>query len=160
MDRDIRKQVMRLFTYGLYVLTVRHEEELAASTVTWVSQASFEPLRITVAVNADGQAHALLVKSGKFALNLVGAGQKELAVAFFKAPRMAEGHLSGFTFHDGDETGAPIFDDAPAWLEAEVCGTVEGGDHTVFAADVLDLGIADEAATALALADTPWHYGH
>ena len=160
MDSDIRKQVMRLFTYGVYVLTARQKDEVVGSTVTWVSQASFEPLRITVAVKVGGRAHEMLETGSKFALNLIGQNQREIAAAFFKPPKWSDGQLSGYPCHDGALSGAPILDDAPGWLEAQINGSIEGGDHTIFVADVLDLGLNGDALDSLALRDTPWHYGH
>ncbi len=159
MDPEIRKKVMRMFSYGLYLLTVRSGQEVAASTVTWVSQASFDPLRIMLAVNRDSRSHALLETAGTCALLLVGDDQQEMAAMFFKAPVLENGNIGGYPFHDGEASGAPILDAVPAWLEAKVVGRVEGGDHSVIVADVIGIGIQDPEAGPLALGDTPWHYG-
>lgn len=159
MDPDPRKQVMRMFSYGVYLLTVRSGQEVAASTVTWVAQASFDPLRIMLAINRDSRSHALLEAAGTCALLLIGDDQTEIAAMFFKAPVIEGGTLSGYAFHDGEASGAPILDAVPAWLEAKVVGRVAGGDHTVIVADVIGVGIQDPEAGALALRDTPWHYG-
>ena len=160
MDADIRKQVMRLFTYGVYVLTARQGDDVVGTTVTWASQASFEPLRITVAIKVGGRAHEMLATGSQFALNLIGRDQRDMAAAFFKPPKWHDGNLGGYPCHNGPHSGAPILDDAPAWLEAQIVGSIEGGDHTIFAAEVLDMGLNGDARDMLALRDTPWHYGH
>jgi flavin reductase (DIM6/NTAB) family NADH-FMN oxidoreductase RutF len=43
MDLEAKKKVLRNFTYGLYILTAQDGEEVAAGTVNWVTQASFQP---------------------------------------------------------------------------------------------------------------------
>lgn len=43
MNLEAKKKVLRSFTYGLYVLTAQDGDEVAAGTVNWVTQASFQP---------------------------------------------------------------------------------------------------------------------
>lgn len=159
MDLSDRKQVMELFTYGVYLLTVRDGAEVAASTVTWVSQASFDPLRVTVAVKVDSNVHEFLERIESCALQVIGGSQQDIATAFFRMAVLADGQLNGYAYHDGPVTGAPILDDVPAWLEGQVTGRIAGGDHTIFAIEITNLGIQNSEPTALVLRDTPWHYG-
>ena len=43
MDADDKKQALRMIPYGLYVLAAESADgRVAASTVNWVTQASFE----------------------------------------------------------------------------------------------------------------------
>ena len=73
MDAELKKQTLRLLTYGLYVLTAADGDELAAGTVNWLSQASFSPPLVMVGVKADSGVHALIEKSGAFAVNILAA---------------------------------------------------------------------------------------
>jgi flavin reductase (DIM6/NTAB) family NADH-FMN oxidoreductase RutF len=47
----------------------------------------------------------------------------------------------------GRHTGAPIFGDALAWLECRLAAVYDGGDHSIFLGEVLDMGhgTGDEA---------------
>jgi flavin reductase (DIM6/NTAB) family NADH-FMN oxidoreductase RutF len=47
--------------------------------------------------------------------------------------------LNGRRFREGT-TGMPIFEEAIAWLEARVVRTVDVGTHTLFIAEVVDVG--------------------
>ena len=159
MDSALKKQVLRQFTYGLYVMTAAAENEVAASTVTWLSQASFNPPRIMAAVRVAGGVHALVEQSGAFALHILGQDQQDLAATFFKPSVVgADRTLSGYDYEPGPVTGAPLLLDLPAWLEARVVETVKGGDHTIFVADIVNVGLRDPELSPLALRDTPWNY--
>ena len=67
--------------------------------------------------------------------------------------------LNGFPFHDG-LTGAPILDQAPAYVDCEVRQTVEVGHHSLFIGEVVDAGFqADEDTEVLRMEDTRMNYG-
>jgi len=148
-----------MITHGLYLLTVKHNDQLNASTVSWLSQASFEPPLVMVGVKADTLTHAMVEKSGQFAINLLAVDQTEMAQTFFKQAEREGDKLSGYAFEPGPVTGAPLFLDAPAWFECRVTDTVRRGDHTVVVAEVVEAGVRDPDAKPMALRDTPWHYG-
>lgn len=96
MDPNVRKTVLRMIPYGLYVLTAeRADGTVAAATVNWVTQASFQPPLLAVGVKADSQAHAVIKASGAFALNVLGKGQQALAYTFFKPAERQGATISG-----------------------------------------------------------------
>ncbi len=159
MDAEIRKQVLRKLTYGLYVLTAVHQGELAAGTVNWLSQASFSPPLVMVGLKVDSRLHALVERSRAFAVGILGADQKEVAQAFFRPTEVSGDRLNGQPFRPGPATGSPILTELPAWLEARVTDAVKRGDHTVFVAEVVEAGLADPAARPLEMWDTGWFYG-
>jgi flavin reductase (DIM6/NTAB) family NADH-FMN oxidoreductase RutF len=158
VDTKTRKSVLRMFTYGVYLLTVKHGDKSNASTVSWVCQASFEPSLLTVALRDGSLTQAMVEAAGQFALNLVATNQKEMAGAFVGPAEQQVGKLSGYAYEPGPETGAPVFLDAPAWLECKVVDRVKRGDHTVVVAEVVGSGVRDATAATLPLRDTPWHY--
>ena len=157
MDEKAKKQALRLIPYGLYVLTARDREGVNAAIVSWLSQASFEPPRLVVALGNDSGIWHRVQAAGTFALSVVGAGQKDLARAFFRPVELEGNTLGGYACHDG-ATGAPILDDVPAYLECRVVDTLDAGSHTFFLADIVEAGLQNDRA-ALTLAETGWHYG-
>jgi len=158
IDPAARKQVLRLLHYGLYVLTAASGNDLAAGTVTWLSQASFTPLLVMAGIRRDGHVHAVLGQSRAFAVNVVGAAQQEIASAFFRPANVEGGRINGYAFERGPATGAPLLTDLPAWFEARVTDAVHRGDHTVFVAEVVACGVRTPGARSLALFETPWSY--
>ena len=142
MDEAAKKTALRMIPYGIYVLTARAADgSVAAATVNWVTQTSFKPPLIAVAVKADSGAHAIVKLSRAFALNVLGKGQQKLAFAFFKPATLEGDRLSGEAFRAGT-TGAPVLENAVAFVECRVVSAVEGGDHTVFVAEVVEAGVA------------------
>ena len=142
MDPNTKKTVLRMIPYGLYVLTAADKDgRVAAATVNWVTQVSFEPPLVAVGVKADSQAHALIKDTKAFALNVLGKGQGPLAFTFFKPAERQGQTISGEPFRPGT-TGAPILQATPAFVECALEATVEKGDHSVFVGRVVDVGLS------------------
>ena len=159
MDPEVKKQTLRLLTYGLYVLTAADGDDAAAGTVNWLSQASFEPPLIMVGVKQDSNLHRIIERSRAFAVNILSADQKEVAAAFFRPSQVEDDRINGYAFVAGPETGAPLLTELPAWLEAKVTDAVKRGDHTVFVAEVVNAGLRDPEAKPLEMWNTGWFYG-
>lgn len=159
MDTETKKLALRSLTYGLYVLSSASGDEMAAGTVTWVSQASFSPPLIMVAVKVDSHLHSLIDRSLGLGLSVLSSDQKELASAFFRPSQREGGKINGQPFERGSQTGAPLLLATPYWLEAHVVDSVRRGDHTIFVAEVIQAGVRQEKAKPLVMWDTGWFYG-
>lgn len=158
-DASTRK-ALRLFRYNLFVLTCGQGAQAHAATISWVTQVSFAPRRLAIAVRKDSHIYPLLQHHGSFALNVVGEGQQELASAFFKYVSAGDHEIAGYPVEPGPATGAPLFLDTPAWLECRVVEEAnDGGDHGLFVAEVLTGGVRSESPRPLDLSTTPWVYG-
>lgn len=164
MDEKAKKQTLRMIPYGLYILTARTEEDkpgleggVDAATVSWLSQASFDPPRIVVSLRKESTIWRRVQASGDFVVNVVGRGQKALASAFFRPLESRERALGDHASHSG-VTGAPILDEVPAYVECRVLQTMDAGDHTLFLAEIIEAGVQNDLE-ALDLAETGWHYG-
>lgn len=143
MDSDAKKTALRMIPYGLYVLTGRAGDKIAAATVNWVTQVSFAPPLVAVGVKADSHAHQIIKESKAFALNVLGKGQQQAAFAFFKPAEAAGGKISGEAYRDG-VTGSPLLESTPAYVECKLIDTVERGDHSVFVGEVVEAGVAKQ----------------
>ena len=159
MDSEVKKEALRLLTYGLYVVTAADGNDVAAGTINWLSQASFAPPLVMVGVKAASGLHALIERSGVFAVSLLAAEQKDVASAFFRSTQIKDGRINGYPFESGPETGAPLLKDLPAWFEACVTDAVKRGDHTVFVAEVVNVGLRSASPKPLEMWDTGWFYG-
>jgi len=158
MDPQHRKTSLRMIPYGLYVLTAEAPDgRVAASTVNWVTQASFEPPLVAVGVKAETATHELVKLAGTFALNVLGKGQQDLAFAFFKSQERDGNSIGGQTFSPGT-SGALVFAEAAPVLECTLAETVERGDHSLFIGEVVGASVQREISgrpdvETLALAD-------
>ena len=159
MDAAIKKQALRLFTYGLYIASSGRADEVAAGTINWVSQASFQPPLVMAAIKADSHLHALIESHGTFALNVLGADQQSIASDFFRPSQQEGNALNGHPFESGPATGSPLFIELPAWVECRVQGSLKHGDHSVYVAEVVEAGVRFDEAKALDMWNTGWFYG-
>ena len=138
MDADAKKIALRMFPYGIYVLTTDDGKgNLSAATVNWVTQASFAPPLVAVGVKADSHGRKALATGSHFGLCMLGKDQKDVAFTFFKPTVVEEGKLSGQPYHKG-ATGVPILDAAIAAVEFCVTAIVEAGDHHVVIGEALE----------------------
>ena len=144
MDPNAKKTALRMIPYGLYVLTAQGKDvAVAAATVNWVTQASFEPPLVAVGVKTDSHAHAIIKDTGAWALNVLGKEHGPMAFTFFKPAERQGDTVSGEPFRTGS-TGAPILANTPAYVECRLVGSVEKGDHSVFVGEVVDAGVATD----------------
>ena len=144
MDAEMKKTALRMIPYGLYVLMAETEEgTVSAATVNWVTQASFEPPLVALAVKADSLTHAIVKQAGSFSLNILGKDQQSLAFAFFKPVGRQGQTIAGEAFRSGS-TGAPILEGTPAFVECRLVDTVEKGDHSVFLGEVVNAGVSSQ----------------
>jgi len=157
MDPAAKKKALRLLSYGLCVATSRDESGPAAGTINWISQSSFTPPLVMVAIKADSGLHRAVAASRIFAVHIVGKSQKDLATAFFRGALPAGDTLNGYAVEIG-QTGAPLLLAPPAWFECRVVNEVPGGDHTIFVGEVVDAGVRSEEE-ALTLRETGFAYG-
>ncbi|MAT75888.1 hypothetical protein CMK14_12170 [Candidatus Poribacteria bacterium] len=67
MDAGMKKTALRMIPYGLYILTAKTgDDRVAASTVNWVTQTSFDPPLIVVVVKVDSSAHDTINETGAY----------------------------------------------------------------------------------------------
>jgi flavin reductase (DIM6/NTAB) family NADH-FMN oxidoreductase RutF len=159
MDPALRKQVLRMISYGLYVVTARHESRIAAATVDWVTQASFEPPMVVCCLRQDSLIYELVRAAGRFAVHPLGENQKSFAAHFFKNKSATETEINGQPCTIAD-SGVPILSGAPAYFVLETVGQLTQSDHAVVLGRVIGVGLnTNPPPPPLLMRDTGWHYG-
>ena len=143
LDQDAKKTVLRQFTYGLYVVTALHEGTPGSFTANWLSQAYFEPPLVMVSVEADSHSLPIIRASGRFAVNVLESGQRELAGHFGKKARHVGNKLAGIPHHPS-RSGMPILDQALGYVVCDVTGEIPAGDSVVVVGEVVEAGIQRE----------------
>jgi flavin reductase (DIM6/NTAB) family NADH-FMN oxidoreductase RutF len=157
-----RRRVLWKMPSGLYVLgSTDKADRRNGMTINWVSQVTFEPKLVAVSVEQDAFTHELVEASQVFSLNFIAREDRATVRKFTKPVDVdrAAGTLNGFPFHEG-VTGAPILDQAVAYVDCEVRHQFDLGDHTLFVGEVVDAAFqADEEIPVLAMGDTRMNYG-
>lgn len=143
MDTVTKKQVLRQFTYGLYVVMCVENNVVNAFTANWLSQVSFEPLLLVLSVENDSKSLPMILNSKKFTVNVLRSGQRELAGALGKSAVKFPDKLQNISY-TLNEAGYPILQDALGWVACEVRQSMPAGDSTVVLAEVVDVGSLGE----------------
>jgi flavin reductase (DIM6/NTAB) family NADH-FMN oxidoreductase RutF len=133
-------------------------DEWNGMTTSWITQLSMDPVLIGIGVDNKAVTHRLISEGGSFTVNLWSAEDTRPFVKFSKPAERDGSSLNGRPVAPG-KTGAPIFDEAIAWLECEVRQSHDLGTHTLFVGEVVDAGIRDEEQRAAAMSDTRMKYG-
>lgn len=130
MDESAKKEALRLFTYGLYAVTCGDERKRNAFTANWISQVSFDPPLVVVSVENDSVSLPLIRTTGRFAVNVYGAEQRDLAGRLGKSYSKHPDKLEGLQW-DVSETGCPVLLDTLAYVECDVESETPAGDSTL-----------------------------
>lgn len=128
---------MRQFPTGVTIVTSAHEGRLRGMTANSVASVSFAPISLLVCVNREAVMHGILSRAGTFCVNILSEHQEALARACAR-PDSAEAALEGIGHRLGT-TGAPILDDALAYVECEVSASLDFGTHTIFVGEAVNL---------------------
>ena len=157
MDKEVRKKILRKIPYGLYILGLRDGDKLHAMVGSWLSQCSFEPPLLMLGIKKGSYSHTMMEHNPFFSVNFPSKDQKKLVERFFKPHEAKDGKFGDVPFHPG-VNGAPVLDEAVAHLECKVRQIVQGGDHDIVIAEIVESEIKTEAEN-LVMKDTGWHYG-
>ncbi|GAB1544305.1 diflavin flavoprotein [Scytonema sp. NUACC21] len=130
LNADLDKALGRI-SGGLYIITAKKNDVSSAMLASWVSQASFKPLGLTIAVAKDRAIESLMQVGDKFVLNVLEEGNYQRLMKHF-LKRFAPGadRFEGVKTQPA-ENGAPILTEALAYMECEVISRMDGGDHWI-----------------------------
>lgn len=157
---EVRTDALRLLTNGVYVLTACLGETIHAATVTWVTQVSFEPPLLLVALRRNSRLAQSIRKAHRFALNVLDEEQQALAERFFQHVSVTAetADLGGFTYRPSPQH-CPLLTGAAAWLECRLAAEPTApGDHNLLVGEVVSSGVR-HAVSPMVLWQTPWAYG-
>lgn len=137
----------------------RHEDRWNAMTTSWVTQAAMEPVLVAIGVDKKAVTHELIEKGGSFTVNLWSRDDTRPFVKFSK-PATKEGMtLNGRSIREG-RTGAPIFEEAVAYIDCTLWKVVDCGTHSLMLGEVVDCGFQGPDDVEVArMEDTRMKYG-
>ena len=151
MDESAKKEALRLFTYGLYAVTCGADGKRNAFTANWLAQVSFDPPLVVVSVENASVSLPVIRASGRFAVNVYGAEQRDLAGQLGKSYSKHPEKLEDLHWDVG-ETGCPVLLDTLGYVECEVESETPAGDSTLVLGRVVGARVLrkDEPLTMLA----------
>ena len=158
VDDELLNRVTWKIANALAIVGSRSGDVRNGMTQSWITQLSMEPVLIGIGVDNTAVTHRLIAEGGSFTLNLWDADDTKVFVKFSKPATYEDGALNGRAVREAT-TGAPVFEDAIAWMDCEVRHSLDLGSHTLFVGEVVDAGIRDDEARAAAMSDTRMKYG-
>jgi flavin reductase (DIM6/NTAB) family NADH-FMN oxidoreductase RutF len=161
---DVPDELLNRVTWkipnALTLVGSRHGDEWNAMTTSWITQVSMAPVLVAVGVDNTSVTHRLITGGQCFTVNLWSSDDTRPFVKFSKpAVHDAAGStLNGRAVHP-EATGAPVFDEAIAWMDCAVRHQHDYGSHTLFVGEVVAAGIADDEVRPASMSDTRMKYG-
>ncbi len=128
LDTDLDKALGRL-RGGLYIITAQKGDINSAMLASWVSQASLEPLGVTIAVAKDRAIESFMHVGDQFVLNVLEEGNYQPLMRHFlkRFPPGADRFATIKTY--AANNGSPILADALAYVECTVVNRLDCHDH-------------------------------
>jgi len=139
MTPDECRAVFRHLASGVTVVTTFHEGKIFGMTATSFTSVSIDPILVQVSLSKDARTHDAVRDAGTFAANILASHQETVA-RDFATPKLDRETIA--RTHAG-EMGLPLIDGAAGYFECRVTNTMEGGDHTIFLAEVFHGGTED-----------------
>lgn len=136
IDSQAFRDAMRHFPAGVTVVTVKIPDGRRGMTVSAFASVSPSPPLVAVILDSAHSLHPLLDQgvTDSFAINVLAEGQAEISnrFAFVKdQDRFAVGDWGEA------ETGAPVLEEALAWLDCRLYDKMRAGTHTIFVGEVV-----------------------
>ena len=125
VDERRFRETLGAFPTGVTIVTAPGP---AGLTTNAFSSLSLDPPLVLVCFDNGSRTRRAVRAAERFAINVLRAGQEELA-AVFASKRVAAEKFAEVT-HTEDR-GVPVLDGALAWIVCDLVQLVEAGDHTI-----------------------------
>ncbi len=120
---------MRRYPAGVAVATVEVDGTRLGLTLSSLVPLALEPPLVGISIARQAAFHELLREAGGFAVSMLAGDQLELAQHFARGvPPIAMWH--GLDVRESSR--GPLLHGSVGWLECELGGELEAGDHTFF----------------------------
>ncbi|MDT8323514.1 MAG: flavin reductase family protein [Bacteroidota bacterium] len=140
------RQVLGNFATGVAVVTTRHDNEYFGLTINSFTSVSLDPLLIQINIAKNTTSHDFIMASRVFTVNILAEDQRLISTVFSGAPPAER--FDHVETRESD-TGCPVILGSLAHIDTRVVATYDGGDHTIFLAEVLDMNTLREDAAPL-----------
>ena len=136
VDPGTMRDVLGHFASGVTVVTAQGDDGPIGFTCRSFSSLSLDPPLVAIAPARTSRTWPRLRELGRFCVNVLAEDQTALSARF---ARSTADKFAGVAWRPSPQ-GQPVLDDVVAWIDCELWAEYDGGDHTLVAARVLDLG--------------------
>jgi flavin reductase (DIM6/NTAB) family NADH-FMN oxidoreductase RutF len=122
---DEFRRVLGHFPTGMVAITACDEDEPVGVAIGSFASISLEPRLVGFFIDRDSSTWPRIERAGAFAVNVLGERHAPLCQRF---ARRGADRFAGVAWSPGAD-GAPLLDDALAWIECDIAEVLEAGDH-------------------------------
>ena len=144
---DDFKHVMRRWASTVTVITTQAGGTIYGLTATSFSSLTVNPPEVFVCINKSTRTHPLIEQAGVFCVNFLTGDMKAISDRF--AGRTPDVERFKDLSYRSEATGAPVLNDALAYLDCTVARALDAGDHTIFIGLVQAGGVQHDEHTPL-----------
>jgi flavin reductase (DIM6/NTAB) family NADH-FMN oxidoreductase RutF len=141
----------------LFVLTARRGDAETGLLVSWVQQCSFQPPRISLALQPQRPINAWLEEGAYFTLNILDETQTDMVVHFGRGFRPGEPAFVGVDV-SREGSAAPVLREALAFLDCRLVARYPVGDHDLLIAEVTAGQLLNEGQPMIHVRKSGLHY--
>ena len=133
IDADSFRSVLGRFASGVTIVTARDADGGDhGMTVSAFCSLSLSPSLVIVCIDHDASMHELLLSRPVIGINVLSAEQETYSRRFAADE---DDRFDGIAYTRG-ESGVVLLEDALAHMECRILRHHEGGDHTIFVAEI------------------------
>ncbi len=132
---DVFRQVMGKFATGVTIVTLKNKSGVHGLTVNAFTSVSLDPPLVLICIQKNGVSHTNISQTEYFVVNILSNDQQELAERFANAELNSRERFKNVSYQMTGR-GVPILRGNLGHLECRIVDRFDGGDHTIFLAQV------------------------
>jgi 3-hydroxy-9,10-secoandrosta-1,3,5(10)-triene-9,17-dione monooxygenase reductase component len=139
IDTALYRLVMGSFLTGVTIITALDDDGPIGMAASSFTSLSMDPALVLFCAGKNSSSWPRIQRTGHYAVNILAADHQEISRQMSsKVPDK----FDGLGWH-AEATGAPVLDEALAWIDCSIEAEHEGGDHIIVVGRVLSLGARD-----------------
>lgn len=157
-EKQAMGKAMGRVASGVFVATMNHNGHKDGILLSWVSQAAFEPLMLTVAIKKE-RTHVMdaLTVGKPFTVNVLSKKNTDMFKNFAKPFSEGMDRFAGLDIQD-NANGGVILTKAVSFMNLIVRNVADAGDHVVVLAEVTSGGMLNEDEPMIHLRNNGFQY--
>jgi flavin reductase (DIM6/NTAB) family NADH-FMN oxidoreductase RutF len=135
LSPDRFRKALAAYPTGVTVITAVGPDGPSGATANAVTSLSLEPPMMLACLDRDSRTLASVRAAGRFGVNALAAGERDLARRF-AAKDPGNEKWAGVAF--SEQAGCPRIEGALVWVACELREEIDGGDHVILTGSALE----------------------
>ena len=141
-DATTMRTIMGHFATGVTVVTAMCDDEPTGMACNSFTSLSLDPALVLFCAAKSSSTWPKIQSAKHYCVNILAEAGEPLCRTFASKP--APERYNGVGYSTA-VTGAPVLDEALAYIDCEIADEFEGGDHVIVVGRVVELGYRDGA---------------